>query len=563
MSNELSGDSTFVGEWSDMPNGTEGSDLPEGSPSSEINETDSSTDFSTSPEIDKRDVKQSLLLLHSSRRRRHGSAVVLSSQKMQKMLQGRIDEDLICPSELESAAVAEAPSEIRRPHFYLSKAAIKIQQCWRNHHYTQIRQKLEFRYSQGGKWTKSQSDLVFSLILGWRIRFLMRSKRVQKSVKALTDVYKVLSEVMSPSTTSSPVSSLASGAANQSLVPTSSTTTSVSKTKMLDTICQLSRNQSTQSGITSKITYADRLLVDHLVKEALLMRAAIYKIVFEDCCWQYFESNSSNSNGEYCSAAYPGVGSRSGFWDFSTAVQTVLSASALSAEKSAPSTRASVVLGSPMRKGSVQSVQSVQSPSISRSTSRQNGEYPSLDNHWLGDSLEDSDIKCSGESDSLYVPEEVSSFDRSQPIRRRVNALFTEYPSDSGSGSPRGEERPCTALSETGDSVIQSQLALLRAQALRKKSVGVAGMTGAEEEDFGGDRGVKPRVVVVPRRVPGPSGKTTSVSSSTSVASSIKSPKSEPSRPENCRACIQLDILHADRLMPAKKVTQNSPNTWR
>jgi hypothetical protein len=535
MISELSGDSTLVGTWSDTPDDKKSGDLPEGSPYSETNETDSSVDLSTSTEIDKRDVKQSLLLLHSSRRRRHGSAVVLNSQKMQKILQGRNDEETNSPSELEVTVVADAVSEIRRPHFNLSKAAIKIQQSWRNHYYTQIRQNLEFRYSQGGRWTKYQSDRVFSLILGWRIRFLMRSQRVQKIMKALTDVYKVLSEVITSSTSSSPASSSTSGTANQA----SRATTSLNKLKMLDTIRQLSRNQSTQSSISSKITYADRLLVDHLVKEALLMRSAIYKILFEDCFWQPFQSNSSS---EYYSEVYQGARSGSGFWDFSSAVQIVLSTSALAAERSTPSARAptAAAFSSPKRKGSAQS------PSISRSSSRQNGEYPSLDAQWLGDSHDDTDFKCNEDDDSIYVPEEVSGFNRSQPIQRRVNAPFSEFPPDVG----RGEDRPCTALSETGDSVIQSQLALLRAQALRKKSVGAGlGLSPAEEDDSEGDKGGKGRGLVISRKTAGSSGK------GAPTTSSGKASQTEPLRPDNCRACIQLDILHADRLMPAKKVT--------
>jgi hypothetical protein len=547
MSSELFGDTNLVGTWSDIPDGKKSSDLPEGSPSSETNETDSSVDLSTSTEIDKRDVKQSLLLLHSSRRRRHGSAVVLNSQKMQKILQGRNDEEANSPSEQEITVVAEAVSETRRPHFYLSKAAIKIQQCWRNHYYTQIRQNLEFKYSQGGKWTKYQSDRVFSLILGWRIRFLMRSKRVQKTVKALTDVYKVLSEVITSSTNSSPVSSSALGAANQSSIIVASATSSIDKIKMLDMIRQLSRNQSTQSSISSKITYADRLLVDHLVKEALLMRSTIYKLLFEDCCWLSFQSSSSSS--EYYSEVYQGVGLGSGYWDFSSAVQTVLNTSALTAERTTPSTKAitAASFSSPKRKGSMQS------PSISRSASRQNGEYSSQETHWLGDSHDETDFKCGGDTDSIYVPEEVGGFDRSQPIKRRVNAPFSEFPPDVGSSSSRGEDRPCTALSETGDSVIQSQLALLRVQALRKKSVGTGlGLSAAEEDDSEGDKGGKTRGPVVPRKTAGSSGK------SAPTTSSGKASLTEPLRPDNCRACIQLDILHADRLMPAKKVRQTS-----
>lgn len=543
MSNELSGDSTLVGAWSDIPNDKKCSDLHEGSPLSETNETDSSVDLSTSTEIDKRDVKQSLLLLHSSRRRRHGSAVVLNSQKMQKILRGRNDEDTNSPSELEVTVVAEAVSEIRRPHFYLSKAAIKIQQCWRNHYYTQIRQNLEFRYSQGGKWTRSQSDRVFSLILGWRIRYLMRSKRIEKIMKSLTDVYKVLSEVITSSTNSSPASQLASRAASNLPEITSSATTYADKLKMLDTIRQLSRNQSTQSSISSKITYADRLLVDHLVKEALLMRSAINKILFEDCCWQSF---NTNCNSEYYSEVSQGTGSGSGFWDFSSAVQIVLNTSPSTAERITSSTKAisSASFTSPKRKGSVQS------PSISRSESRQNGEHSSLENHWLGDSHDDAEFKCSEDTDSTHVPEEVSGFDRSQPIKRRVNAPFSEFPPDVG----RGEDRPCTGLSETGESVIQSQLALLRGQAMRKKSVGAGlGLSAAEEDDYEGDKGGKARGPPVPRK--------TAVSSSKAVptTSSGKTPETEPVRPENCRACIQLDILHADRLMPAKKVRHRLP----
>ena len=137
--------------------------------------------------------------------------------------------------------------------------------------------------AQDGRLTEIQIDRVISLLLGWRVRFLMRSKRILKGVHALNDVYKVLSEVISTTTSSSPSSS-SPGTAVAALSTKVDPKDYANRNRMFDVICQLSGNQSKRngamSGIDTNIPYNDRVLVSHLIKEVLLLRAAFRRALF-------------------------------------------------------------------------------------------------------------------------------------------------------------------------------------------------------------------------------------------------------------------------------------------
>lgn len=77
---------------------------------------------------------------------------------------------------------------------YLIRAAAataKIQKNRRLH--CTVRREKRLMY---GAWTQRQSDLVFSMLLGHRIRWLMRSPNIAMKLKAMTDVRAVLTDLM-------------------------------------------------------------------------------------------------------------------------------------------------------------------------------------------------------------------------------------------------------------------------------------------------------------------------------------------------------------------------------
>ena len=401
--------------------------------------------------------------------------------------------------------------------------------------------------AQDGRLTEIQNDRVISLLLGWRVRFLMRSKRILKGVHALNDVYKVLSEVIS-TTTSSPPSSSSPGTAVAALSTEVDLKDYANRNRMFDVICQLSGNQSKRNGATSgidtNIPYNDRVLVSHLIKEVLLLRAAFRRALFEDVVWRPFQNSSGN---HHMKKEHLGNQSREGYWDFSASISAIFNTSAVNDYP--PSSG----FGSPKRK------QNSHFPTASRSSSFRVGhqeqqQQQQQQQHMSGDDSDDSlnHKSSSTPHTSPAVAGPTGDLGRTQPVVRRASIPFQEFP-QARSDVSKGDDKLGTSLSETSDSVIQAQLASLRLQAMKKK-LGVM----AEVEDCGGDEekekdrdrvGRLKRSAVI-RRAPVLPSKTSVSAPAVAKSSSLI----EPVRPDGCRACIQLTVLHADRLMPAKKV---------
>ena len=403
--------------------------------------------------------------------------------------------------------------------------------------------------AQDGRLTEIQIDRVISLLLGWRVRFLMRSKRILKGVHALNDVYKVLSEVISTTTSSSPSSS-SPGTAVAALSTKVDPKDYANRNRMFDVICQLSGNQSKRngamSGIDTNIPYNDRVLVSHLIKEVLLLRAAFRRALFEDVVWRPFQNSSSN---HHMKKEHLGNQSREGYWDFSASISAIFNTAAVNDYP--PSSG----FGSPKRK------QSSYFPTASRSSSFRVGhqeqqQQQQQQQHMSGDDSDDSlnHKSSSTPHTSPAVAGPTGDLGRTQPVVRRASIPFQEFP-QARSDVSKGDDKLGISLSETSDSVIQAQLASLRLQAMKKK-LGVM----AEGEDNGGDEekekdrdrvGRLKRSAVI-RRAPVLPSKTSVSAPAVAKSSSLI----EPVRPDGCRACIQLTVLHADRLMPAKKVRE-------
>lgn len=569
MSNELSGDSLFVGEWSGNQNGKQAIEETIESPSLKAEKPDESPEaiaaIAAMDASAKTDVKQSLLLLHNSRRRKHGSAsaIVVNTQKIQKFLEDTLDDEdaLNFEKEKEKEKVISSQVDneagIRRPQLHLSKAATKIQRYWRKHHDCNTMQKQINKCAQGGRWTKLQNDRVISLLLGWRVRFLMRSKRIVKGVHALNDVYKVLTEVISTTVPSSPSNSPPGAAA--ALSTKVDPKDYANRNRMFDVICQLSGNQTKRdrstSGIDINIPYTDRVLVSHLIKEALLLRAAFRRALFEDVVWRPFQTNFNKNQlrNEHHESQ-----SQEGYWDFSASIAAIFNAAAVNDYP------LSSGFGSPKRK------QNSYFPSASRSSSFRvtQQEQQQQQHDFSGDDSDDSLSHKNNAPHHASPPPagSIGDLNRTQPVVRRASVPFQEFPQPRD--VPKGEDKMGVSLSETGDSVIQAQLASLRLQAMRKK----LGVT-PEGEDYGGDeekdkdrdrdrdRGWRVKGSAVVRRTPGITSKASAATPAAAAAAAAKSSYIEPVRPEGCRACVQLTVLHADRLMPAKKVRPLSPST--
>jgi hypothetical protein len=71
-----------------------------------------------------------------------------------------------------------------------SSSVQKIQTWWRSQA-TATR-----RYTQYEKWSRRQADLIFGLILGHRVRNIIQSPEVKRTIFALGDVYKVLKGII-------------------------------------------------------------------------------------------------------------------------------------------------------------------------------------------------------------------------------------------------------------------------------------------------------------------------------------------------------------------------------
>ena len=294
MSEELSGDSMFVGAWSDMLGGKKSGDGNDGSPIHKNVTRETPLDETTSITANTRDFKQAPSSTLNSRRRTRGSAIVLSSQKMQKFLRSDSNDGNSPNRGYDLIAATDGILDARKALIRRNKAAIGIQNAWKLSQLRRRKQQQMLIYLQGGKWTKSQSDHVFSLFLGWRVRFLMRSASTQKSLSALNDVYAVIIEIISSPTNQSPSvgnSTLTSG-------DTVNKKVNFDRQIMLDLVSESNKNQfqsevgrslgisvSPQGMSGTERTYADRVLVDRLIKEALMKRRVVYGIFFDDAVW--------------------------------------------------------------------------------------------------------------------------------------------------------------------------------------------------------------------------------------------------------------------------------------
>lgn len=497
---------------------------------------DGSSTHTPSADVDNQDGKQTSALHHNSRRRRRGSAVVLNAKKMQKILEGQSESDSASYFEYEIASVM---SRTETSQLKLDAAFSKFQRKWRAHYHSEVQQNLQRTSPPGGVVDQSTADRIFALILGWRVRFLFKSQRIKRSIDALNDVYKVLMEVMVASPTS-PSSSSGAGVSREE------SKYAANRFYMFKSICLFSKNRSMEnvaSGSSGKeIPYADRVLVDHLIKETLLMRAMIHRTLFEDVVWSSLQTRAIDRERGALAE---------GFWDFVTPVKIVLSAASAINDQAAANCSSSTGRNSPLRRGT-SPIRS--SSGISRSASVSDGEHKQRQQKLFETSDKPSKPNSARQNTPVTHINGDDMTRKTAAANEHSVASMLESSSSMGFESRKGGD---TSLSETGDSSIQLDLASLRVLTQRKKSVTQSESGLATEEESLLEEGR-----LGPRSKVRPVVKKTLASGSASSSKGAPTDKADQSqsiRPENTRACIQLDILRADRLMPAKKVLLRNP----
>ena len=157
-----------------------------------------------------------------SRRKLLGSTIILNSQRIKSMSDLNESSSNIITSNnttIDNKRNKLSPSineKIAQAEIYLKRkqAAMSIQRLWKSwstyksnnniisavnaiqNWRRQLIKRREDKYSQKGKWPKSTSDKIFGLLLGYRIRKIMKSNKVKATVAAFKDIMKVLTDVV-------------------------------------------------------------------------------------------------------------------------------------------------------------------------------------------------------------------------------------------------------------------------------------------------------------------------------------------------------------------------------
>jgi hypothetical protein len=548
MTDELLSDSSFVGTWNNLLIGENNSDTRGSDFNSHLH-----TFIPPGPVdsllIDK-PVQALTSLRNRNRRRTHGSAVVVSSQKIQKYLDE--DKEAVTSTSLFDSDIANAAEgiiEARKIQSILIKAATKIQKIWKYHIYEQLRLQIEKRYLQNGRWTKDQSDKIFGLILGWRVRSIMKCNRMKKNINALNDVYKVLVEIISfPSSSTISTSTSMQLSMNENKETDSEgdshrrNNAYNKRVHMFNTICEVNRcqNRISASGTSS---YEDRILIERLVKEALLKRTVVHSLMFSRAIWCLVSIESKRPNEKASGSELS-----KGYWDFSSAMQDLVISMKTPIVPSSANTSIGSIVHCP-KKGNILS------PLKSVSLSQQEYQARLKQDNNSNSDPEDSYLKL---NNTILKENNDLEFDESQspPLLRKKesNEIQIDKPFGSLSNTTGVNEdilnevkisdkfktnTAATVLREKNVSIVQSQLASLRAN----KKVAVLNQRRGSATQSSIDSSAS--IAANPINL--------SMGSAVQINSS-SSRDSHSSRLEGFRASIELDIMQAEKLMPAKKV---------
>lgn len=132
------------------------------------------------------------------------------------------------------------------------------------------------RFTQFGRWSLRQSNKVFALFLGYRIRYLLKSIEIKMNIKAQRDIIQILSEVCDTS-----INKLQGNRSQTS--------------QKWDFIQQVIKenNQEYSSNLIAmytKLTQSDLKLAKSLVKQLLMERQHLHLLMFNLSIWMLFPS---------------------------------------------------------------------------------------------------------------------------------------------------------------------------------------------------------------------------------------------------------------------------------
>lgn len=568
MSDELLSDSSFVGTWNSLLNGGDTSDARGSDISSHLDILLPSEPIDSPPDMVDKPVHALTSLRNRNRRRTHGSAVVVSSQKIQKYLEE--DKDAVPTTVLFDSDIVDAAEEIleaRKIQFTFIKAAIKIQKIWKYHIYKQLRLQLGLRYLQDGKWTKIQSEKIFGLILGWRVRSMMRCNRIKKSIDALNDVYKVLVEIISFPSSSTTSSSAISDSSSTRFPVTENKATdlegdshrrknTIKRVYMFDTICEVNRCQNkinvsgtsfSSSEFLGTVSYEDKILIERLVKEALLKRAVVHSLIFSRAVWCLIPIESKRSNDKASKSKLSG-----GYWDFSSAIQHFVIVSRTPTVSSAANTSVGSILHSPKKGNILSPIRSVSLAQKEYQTrlKRVNTAYSDPE----GDHLQLKKMISNQDSDAEFDESQFPPLLRKKEIKEmQIDGPFSFHSHAASINEDSVEEinvsdklktnAAAAVIRERNLSIVQSQLASLRAN---KK---VAVLNQRRGSSFQNSIDSSASIAATSSNNP------VNLSMGSAVQIHMNTSRdSHGSRLEGFRASIELNIMQAEKLMPAKKV---------
>jgi len=171
------------------------------------------------------------------------------------------------------------------------RSATIIQRKWVQ--FKSLKNKL--RYTQHGKWTSRQSDMVFALVLGYRARYLLKSLAADLNIKAQRDVIQLLSDMY--------FSSVGKGVQY--------------KWEFIDKL--LRKNDETVDDLlvlNPSLSHSDLMLAKSLSKQLLLERQRFHRLLFQCCTW------------------VPTGGPSAGYWDLSVPILDALTATKNSSRRS-------------------------------------------------------------------------------------------------------------------------------------------------------------------------------------------------------------------------------------
>ena len=240
------------------------------------------------------DVSQSAAIRSSRRRLKKGTAVVLNTDRLQKYMQKDKEDDdpessrklqMLGFKEQYKSKMATASNIDKKLEPIRRKLCILKLQKW----YRKRLQTRADKYTQSGKWSHKTSDKVFALLLGYRVRYLMRSSIVIQTVKAQHDIQRILCD-MCDTACSSPKG-------NQPTNADVSRWEAFRREVVGDTVDNLLLKYSA-------ITHTDMIMAKSMCKQLLMERQKLFQLTL--------------SNAQWCEFPPPG------YWDLSIAIKKIL-----------------------------------------------------------------------------------------------------------------------------------------------------------------------------------------------------------------------------------------------